>query len=402
MTSHHVARNGRALLPELLRRPENFAGLAADRWDLAIRQARQAGILARLCFQLDDLGTLARVPEKPRAHLEAARTLALKHARDVRWEVTCLCRALAGCDVPITLLKGAAYLLADLPPARGRLFADIDILVPRSRIDEVESVLGAADWAPAVKDAYDQRYYRRWTHQIPPLQHVRRRSVLDVHHTIVPPTARAPVEAAALATASLPLGYDGRLRILAPADMVLHSAVHLFNEGEFDRGLRDLLDLLDLLNHFGDRPGFWEKLVSRAEILGLTRPLYLSLRYLDRILGLPQPDELGEAVLRWQPSAPRRAVLDALFDRALLPDHDSCDDYLTSTARRLLYVRSHYLRMPLHLLLPHLVRKGFRQTAAAQEKDDHRSRQAQIVQLLRAAPSSRNHGNRTQALRQRD
>ena len=32
-------------------------------------------------------------------------------------------------------------------------------------------------------------------------------------------------------------------RVLAPADMVLHSAVHLFTEGEFSRGLRDLCDL---------------------------------------------------------------------------------------------------------------------------------------------------------------
>jgi len=391
----------RSLLPKLLRRPEGFACLTPDRWDLVIRQARQAGILARLCIQLDDLRILKRVPEKPRGHLEAARTLAQKHARDVRWEVACLCRTLEHCDVPLTLLKGAAYLLADLPPARGRLFADLDILVPRSRIDEVEQILGAADWVSAVTDFYDQRYYRRWTHQIPPLRHIRRRSVLDVHHTIVPPTARAPVDAATLATESLPLSHGGRLHILQPADMVLHSAVHLFNDGEFDHGLRDLLDLFDLLSHFGSRPAFWETLALRAEALSLTRPLYLSLRYLDRILGMPQPCELREALLRWQPPAAAQAALDALFDRALLPDHASCDDYLTGTARWLLYVRAHYLRMPLHLLLPHLARKGFRRTAAADEKNDRRSRQAQIERLLRLAPSRSDDGSHAQAVRQR-
>lgn len=400
MTPHHDPHGARPLLPELLQRPAAVAHLPPDRWDLLVRQARQAGVLARLCFQLDDLGLLAELPERPRRHLEAARTLALKHARDVRWETTCLCRTLAGCDLSITLLKGAAYLLADLPPARGRLFSDIDILVPCSRIDEVERILGAAGWAPAVKDSYDQRYYRRWTHQIPPLQHVRRRSVLDVHHTIVPPTARTPVAAADLAFDNLPLGQDRRLRILAPADMVLHSAVHLFNEGEFDRGLRDLLDLLDLLTHFGSRPGFWQNLGQRAEALGLTEPLYLSVRYLDRLLAMQPPAALGEAVLRWQPSAFSRIVLDMLFDRALLPNHDSCNDYLTGAARWLLYARAHRRRMPLHLLLPHLARKSFRRTTA-QENDDRR-RRAQIEQLLRPAPAPGNDGAPAQATRTRD
>lgn len=400
MTGPGDSCGARALLPRLLRRPEDFACLSPGRWDLAIRQARQAGILARLCFQLDDLGILADLPEKPRAHLEAARTLALKHARDVRWEVACVSRALADCDIPITLLKGAAYLLADLPPARGRLFADIDILVPRNRIDEVEGLLAVADWVPVVKDPYDQCYYRRWTHQIPPLQHLRRRSVLDVHHTIVPPTARAPVEAAALVSESLPLASDGRLRILTAADMVLHSAVHLFNEGEFDRGLRDLLDLRDLLGHFGGHPEFWSDLAARAETLGLTEPLYLCLRHLKRMLGVPLPAQLGHAVERWRPALLRRTLLDMLFDRALLPDHESCADSLTGIARWLLYVRAHYLRMPLRLLLPHLIRKGFHRTPATQQKDGRQRRQAQVEQLLRTAQARENR-NRVQAARHR-
>jgi len=387
ISSHEVCR-ARALLPGILRRPESAARLPPERWDLVIRQARQAGVLARLCFQLDDLGLLTEVPERPRRHLEAARTLAVKHARDVRWELSCLCSALADRELTITLLKGAAYLMADLPPARGRLFSDIDILVPRDRIDEVEESLVEAGWGPGVKDAYDQRYYRRWTHQIPPLQHLRRGSVLDVHHTIVPPTARTPVNAATLTVDSLPLPLDTRLRVLAPADMVLHSAVHLFSEGEFDRGLRDLLDLSDLLSQFGRRAGFWQSLDSRAEALGLTEPLYLTLRYLDRLLALPTPAPLHDAVRRWQPPALSRSALDALFDRALLPNHDSCNDYLSATARWLLYVRAHHLRMPLHLLVPHLVRKSFRRPAA-QENDDRRRRRAQVEQVLRAARAPR-------------
>ena len=38
--------------------------------------------------------------------------------------------------------------------------------------------------------AYDQRYYREWMHELPPLLHVRRQTALDVHHAIAPETAR--------------------------------------------------------------------------------------------------------------------------------------------------------------------------------------------------------------------
>ncbi|MGD1876703.1 MAG: nucleotidyltransferase family protein [Kiloniellaceae bacterium] len=362
MTGQPSAGDARFLLPRLVTHPETLASLSLAQWDLVIRQAMRAGISARLCFQLEDIGALDDVPERPRRHLESARTVALKHQRDIRWEVACVRRALEPIGIPMTLLKGAAYVMGELPPARGRLFADIDFMVPRDRIGDVERTLIEADWVSTVEDPYDQQYYRRWTHQIPPLQHYRRNTVLDVHHTIIEVTARTAVDPRPLAAESLPLQGDERLRILAPADMILHSALHLFSSGEFDRGMRDLLDINDLLRHFGAEAGFWEQLAGRAETLGLTYPLFLTLRYLERLLGLDIPGPLRQAAARWQPAAPRRALLDALFLRALRPDHVSCDGFLTGTARWLLYVRAHHLRMPTHLLVPHLLRKSFPQT----------------------------------------
>lgn len=346
----------RHLLLTTLQQPDSFASLPLGDWDLIVRQARHAGVLARICFLLEDRGLLDRVPREPRCHLESARTLAHKQTRDVRWEVTSVRAVLDDIGVPITLLKGAAYVMAGLPPARGRLFNDIDFMVPRESIDQVEAALLAADWIAGKLDPYDQRYYRNWTHQIPPLRHVARNTILDVHHTIVAVTSRSAVDALALSADSLPLGGDERLRVLAPVDMVLHSAVHLFNEGEFDHGLRDLLDLRDLLEHFGSAPGFWDDLVQRAAEIGLTRPLFYSLRYLEKLLKAPIPSTVLEASAAWSPTPLRLA--DALFTRALLPNHRTCDDRFTGMARWLLYVRAHHLRMPARLLVPHLLRKA--------------------------------------------
>jgi hypothetical protein len=141
--------------------------------------------------------------------------------------------------------------------------------------------------------------------------------------------------------------------------MVLHSATHLFHEGEFDNGLRDLADLDGLLRHFGREPSFWAGLVPRAHELGLSRPLYYALRYARSLLETPVPAEVVDEARAGEPPGPLRPVLDFCFSRALRPTHSSCADRWTPLARKLLYVRSHWLRMPFPLLAVHLARKAF-------------------------------------------
>ena len=78
-------------------------------------------------------------------------------------------KVLATVDVDLVLLKGAAYLMAGLPAARGRVFSDVDILVPVARLAEVENALMLHGWSTTHHNAYDQRYYRQWMHELPPL-----------------------------------------------------------------------------------------------------------------------------------------------------------------------------------------------------------------------------------------
>jgi hypothetical protein len=115
----------------------------------------------------------------------------------------------------------------------------------------------------------------------------------------------------------------------------------------------------------------------------------------QRLLQVPLPDPAREVALRWQPSPLAARCLDALFSRALLPDHDSCDDPLTGTARWLLYVRAHYLRMPLHLLLPHLLRKSFIRPQESDDSKDFRLLQRRVEELLRLTPPSKGDARRT-------
>lgn len=343
-------------------------------WETILGQARQARLLAKLAILFVDNGWMSAVPAKPSQYLEGGLRLAERQHHEALWEVGCIRRALKDIDCPIVLLKGAAYLMAGLPPGRGRLFSDIDVMVPSERIDDVENALFCAGWISEERDAYNDRYYRQWMHEIPPMKHVQRNTVIDLHHTITPPTSHFRVDGAKLFGNIEPVGSGENLYVLAPADMVLHSAVHLFQEGEFSHGLRDLLDLNELLMHFSKDPEFWNALFARATELGLGEPLFHALHHTHRLFGTQVPGTLRSGLKHIRPNCIRRQVMSMLLNTALKPDHPSCDGPFSGIARWLLYVRSHHLRMPWYLVIPHLMRKAVMRFSS--EKKHHQGNAA--------------------------
>jgi hypothetical protein len=345
------------LLARALRQPP--AGLGLAQWDLLLRQADRADMTITLLYLVEEHGLLDAIPAQARERLEWCRVRAERHRQAVSWEVGKIRQALGAVEPRLVLLKGAAYVLAGLPAARGRLFADIDILVAHERLPQVEGALMLGGWVSSQHDAYDQRYYREWMHELPPMQHAKRQTVIDVHHAILPRTAQARPDPARLRAAALPLPGQPGLYVLAPADMVLHSAVHLFHEGEFNHGLRDLFDIHRLLLDFGTLPGFWDELPARARELGLERPLFYALRYAGRLLHTAVPAATRAAAEAGRPHRLLLALMDQLFGRALLPDHPSCADRFSAGARFLLYIRGNWLRMPPLMLSRHLFHKAF-------------------------------------------
>ncbi|MDZ7592808.1 MAG: nucleotidyltransferase family protein [Rubrivivax sp.] len=347
---------GWTTLLRALREPGAMAGFDADTWDLLLRQASSAGLLGRLAALAQQAGVEGGLPTPVRRHLCAASTIAEQQQRAVRWELVQLAPVLGRLDGPVLLLKGAAYAAAGLPPAAGRLFSDIDLLVPKAQIATAEALLTFDGWVSSHHSEYDQRYYRQWMHELPPMTHIRRRTVLDLHHNILPETARIQTRPDLILASARALPEHPRFSIPAPADLVLHSATHLFHEGEWQHGLRDLVDLDALLRAQGADPEFWDGLIARAALLNLGRPLFYGLRYCERLLATPVPAGLLQRC-PGRPGPRAAAAMDALFMPALATAHHSCRRPGSGFAAWALYVRSHWLRMPPHLLLPHLAQK---------------------------------------------
>ncbi len=307
------------LVLSVIREPRRLARLDLRSWSMLLREARCLALLPRIAVEIDRLGETARVPEPVRRQLESERVLAARHETLMQWEIDRLQRALRDFSGPVVLLKGAAYLQCGLQRPPSRFYSDLDLMVPHAQFPAVESALQAHGWEAADFSEFEERYYRRWMHELPPLVHRQRRTTLDVHHNILPWIDPLAFDPAPLLAAAVPIAPDSRFSVLAPPDLVLHTMAHQFRNGDFRKALRDLADLHDLLQHFGREPPFWSALTDRAVELGLQTPCYFALRYVERYLGTPIPAQTQATVRRWRPHWPPLAAMDRLVNRAIRP-----------------------------------------------------------------------------------
>ena len=334
--------------------------------------ARSANLLGALAERLKGAGIFT-ISHAER-HLDGARQLSDRQCRSVLWEVHRLQAVLGELHIPVLLLKGAAYVMAGHAVARGRLFGDIDILVPHAALAEVESRLMLSGWVSARTSTYDQRYYREWMHELPPMTHLRRGTVLDVHHTILPLTARHAPNAGSIIDRSSSL-LDPELpalRIPCPEDLVIHSITHLVHEGELHNGLRDLWDIDCMLRSFGVVSGFWQRLIDYATDHDLVVPVCFGLRLVRQFFSTPIPTTVLTE-LSHDGQGPRDTrLLEAIYARALQPGNRPGLDVATRLAQWSVYVRSHSLRMPWLLLLRHLTIKAWLGWSAGMRDSERR------------------------------
>lgn len=342
-----------------IREPVRTLEWTIDDWQRNVRLSRRLRLLARLGAGLEEHALLDHVPAPARRHLVSELRLSRWRVAAMRWALVRIGDTLAGRQYPIVLLKGAAYIGQDLPIARGRMPADVDILVPQRHIAVAQDRLKSSGWQEVELDAHDQRYYREWSHEVPPMRHPVHRIELDLHHNVLPPVARIHVDADRLLERVRPCLLPG-WAVFDPVDQFLHAAAHLFCDSELRDRIRDLVDLDELARHFGAAdPSFWDTLHLRAVELGLSEPLALAAHFLVVWFDTPIPVHTQALLRQAGPGAVHRAWLLPLMTRVLMPvEPDQDAGWSVRLADTLVLARYHRNRMPIRLLLPHLLHKA--------------------------------------------
>lgn len=344
------------VLARVMAHPEALANLSGAEWDDLLVHARNAKVLARLYGFAEERELLPQLPAAAQDVLQGARIYADYRQLLAKRELHELNKLFEGVSHPVVLLKGAAYLLADIPLGRGRRLNDIDILVPAANLAATEGLLQDAGWDfEETLTPYDERYYRQWTHEIPPLRHPDSPLELDVHHNLIQPTGRIKLDSGKLFDALVPIPGTC-FSVLSPADMLLHSATHLFMSDELRGGIRDLIDMQMLCASFSaTRPGYWDEVADRADALGLQRPLYYAAAAMRRLLGADIPASAWNKIHAWRPAALPDRLMQFSIDQHLAPASVGMSG--SWLAANLLFIRSHWIRMPPGMLVRHLVYK---------------------------------------------
>lgn len=347
-----------------------MSGLSPSDWTTILQRGRPVALLGKLAVRARDAGVWDALPPAVQRQLASMARLSEYNHTHLKAEAFYIARGLRSLDIPLVFLKGGGYALAGLAVDRGRLSSDIDILVPKASIDDAEAALMQIGWQRLQMSAYDQEYYRRWMHELPPLRHRNRATVVDIHHTILPLTARILPDAGALIANARPPetggetgGETGALSalVLSPEDMLVHVAVHAFYDGDLNARLRDVLDVHEMVLEFADVSGFWDRLTDRAALHQAGRPLYYALYFAHHMLDTPLPDGFLDRLD--PPGTMARKLMTWAVPRAVLPslpDWEARPPAATRLARFMLFIRSHWLRMPPLLLARHLSIKALR------------------------------------------
>ena len=333
----------------LLRSPQAIAEVSDAHWNGIIEQGRKTQLLGQLAASLQGAHLWHRVPATVQRHLALADLTHVRRREAAMWEAATMRRAVDP-RVPLVLLKGCAYAVCGDDAAAGRVFSDIDVLVRHQDLATVEADLTSVGWKPSRVNDYDCAYYRNWMHEVPPMEHVRRHTVVDLHHAINPPVSRFYVQPDTLFKC-LEEVRPG-LFVLSAMDRIIHCALHLLQEGEPRKLLRDLYDLhLLFRQHHGSAKGI-EQLRDRARVLNVDT-------LIDTAIGAAHALFAAESNVK-----ERSGWLQACVDRAAREANGS-NTVAGGMAGTALLAYSHWMKMPMNLLLPHLVRKSVMRMTSA-------------------------------------
>jgi hypothetical protein len=330
-------------LIDLLRNPEHAGQYVPEQWAAVLEQGQRQLMLGQVASVLQNQQNVGLFPAAVKRHFDLALLTAQRRVEVALWEVT-LIRSIISEEIPVILLKGVAYAAAKDFHSVGRLFTDIDLLVPRVYLDEVESCLFSHGWLSGQVDEYDQKYYREWMHELPPMKHVRRQSVVDLHHAIVPVISRFSFHVDLLFQNAAELAPN--LFVLSPVDRIIHCAIHALIEGESSKIFRELYDLFLLLEQHASSPDQLSHVFERAEQLGIEQLVGPPIQAARKVFG-PGTACANGIIEKW------------LIDVAIGAGNNK--SLRTRLARAGLLSYSHWIKMPIHRLIPHLLKKSIKE-----------------------------------------
>jgi len=262
-------------------------------WEQVREQAVSLGLAPLLGQSLSDVRLRAAAPEAFVAQITRAGLASAYLSMHQNLELARILDALSARGLDPILLKGAALNCTVYRNPKTRTMKDIDLLLPNDEIPAAEAVLEGFSYRPLYRPAHaDPRrraaFYGMHHHATPMISR-KGRAIVELHRHIVTMGESARYDIDRIRARSLKVTLDGRtVRVPAPADLVLHTCLHLSYADRFVGKLRDLVDLHETVTRLGDRID-WNTMLEEVPSDAAARCLYSCLDLARRLYGTPVP-----------------------------------------------------------------------------------------------------------------
>lgn len=342
---------------DLLLHPKLALDLTPAQSSYLIFVLRENRSLARFSYLAKNAGIVNQLPNKVKHHLNASKIKADRQIHQAQFEAEELTKNLKKINVTPIFLKGVAYTVLQNKTSLGRTYSDMDVLVKKNELTKVEQYLSLYGWFSKKSNDYDQKYYRQWAHEIPPMYQGIRGTIADIHHNIIPPISGKAPDISLFSQEIITT--KNNLHTLSKHGLTLHSIIHLFFNEDFTHAFRDIFDLHLLFTQAMQEHDeiFWQALFDLAIKTRFNIELFYAVRYCSKILGTKFPQEFYQKVQNLKPNKTQLRVADFIFLTVLYPRHSSYKSLTRTLKESLAVLRGHLLKMPLHILLYHSCHK---------------------------------------------
>jgi hypothetical protein len=300
-------------------------------WEAVVALAQRSSMAPLLFWRLAEQtkeeggrqqATQVRYEVPPEAYqwLEAAYYRAVAQAVLLDSELSHVLAELDAGGVPAVLLKGAALARSIYPDPALRQMADVDVLVPvrcRAAVKERLSAMGyrhESGEKPGYRPRrFVERYGEAWIFAGP--------LYVEVHHKLIGGEWVRRVScmeqvADEIMDRAIPLRTEPRARQLAPADTLVHLAVHMaVNHAFSDVVLRGLLDIALLIE---SESIDWRDVVERAKRWRVATACYAALDSASRLVDADIPSTVLDEL---RPGFGRVLLLRAMLDMRSVVEH---------------------------------------------------------------------------------
>lgn len=295
-----------------LRRLHELSNKPDFSWSVLLTLAHEYHVASALHPILERNGQTNLLPEAAAVFLSGNASHRRLHNERLREGALEVAGILNQIGVVPLFLKGGAHLLAGLyPDPAMRVMADLDILIPGTKVDQCVAVLQEAGFAHST----DYRHPRE--HHRPPLVREDLPAPIELHHDVMAHPFGSFLETDEIRRSSRLLPVDGlRIAVPSPSLALVHNIAHAqLSDSNYLFGRIDLRGLLDfaLITQTCGGELEWQRIDKRFKAYGKKTALNYHLLCASDLLGVAVPGH-KDAVARF---FYRRAVYQVKWPKAL-------------------------------------------------------------------------------------